>query len=74
MAAKTINVGGSEISIPTGLLINGEFVEVQGKATFGIENPLTCRDHSGPGRRRGRCQHRLQSGPENAQNRGIPRD
>lgn len=36
-----INAGGREVTIPTGLFINNEFVEAQAKATFGIENPAT---------------------------------
>lgn len=40
-AAKTLKIGGQDISIPTGLFINNEFVEAQEKATFGIENPAT---------------------------------
>lgn len=40
-AAKTVKIGGKDISIPTGLFINNEFVEAVGKTTFGIENPST---------------------------------
>lgn len=38
---KTLKIGGKDISIPTGLFINNEFVEAIGKKTFGIENPAT---------------------------------
>lgn len=41
MAAKTLKIGGRDIEIPTGLFINNEFVEAQGKTTFGVENPGT---------------------------------
>lgn len=41
MASKPIQIGGKSISIPTGLSINGEFVEAQGKKEFDIENPTT---------------------------------
>jgi aldehyde dehydrogenase (NAD+) len=44
MAAKSINIGGLDISMPTGLFINGEFVEAKEKATFGIENPATGKE------------------------------
>lgn len=39
--AQTIKAGTRDVTIPTGLFINNEFVEAQGKATFGIENPAT---------------------------------
>lgn len=38
---KTLKIGGKDITIPTGLFINNEFVEAIGKKTFGIENPAT---------------------------------
>ena len=41
MAAKTITAGKTEVTIPTGLFINNEFVEAQEKAVFGVENPAT---------------------------------
>ena len=41
MAAKTIEINGKDISIPTGLFINNEFVESLGKNTFAVENPST---------------------------------
>lgn len=40
-AAKTVKAGSRDVSIPTGLFINGEFVEAKNKKTFGIENPTT---------------------------------
>ena len=39
MAAKTININGKQVSIPTGLFINNEFVEAIGKKTLSVENP-----------------------------------
>jgi hypothetical protein len=41
MASKEIQIGGKSVSIPTGLFINGEFVEAQAKQEFDIENPAT---------------------------------
>ena len=41
MAAQTLKIDGRDISIPTGLFINNEFVEAQEKNTFGIEDPST---------------------------------
>lgn len=39
--AQTIKAGSRDVTIPTGLFINNEFVQAQGKETFGIENPAT---------------------------------
>lgn len=40
-SAQTVKAGKRDVSIPTGLFINNEFVESQDKSTFGIENPAT---------------------------------
>lgn len=40
-ASKTIAVNGRDISIPTGLFINGEFVEALGHGQFSVEDPST---------------------------------
>jgi aldehyde dehydrogenase (NAD+) len=42
MAAKTISIHGTSVSIPTGLFINNEFVEAINKKTFSVENPATA--------------------------------
>jgi aldehyde dehydrogenase (NAD+) len=41
MSSKTITINGRSISIPTGLFINGEFVESLSKTTFEVEDPAT---------------------------------
>ena len=41
MSSKTIKIGSKDLSIPTGLFINGEFVKAKGGKEFGIENPAT---------------------------------
>lgn len=41
MASKTIKIGGKDISLPTGLFIDGKFVEALGKKEFPVENPAT---------------------------------
>lgn len=41
MASKTLKIGDKDISLPTGLFINGQFVEAQAKGEFGVENPST---------------------------------
>lgn len=44
MATQTIKAGTRDVTIPTGLFINNEFVESQDKSTFGIENPATGKE------------------------------
>jgi aldehyde dehydrogenase (NAD+) len=41
MSTKTISINGKELSIPTGLFINNEFVEAISKTTLAVENPAT---------------------------------
>lgn len=41
MSPKTISINGKQISIPTGLFINNEFVEAISKKTLSVENPAT---------------------------------
>lgn len=41
MTSKTLKIGGQDISIPTGLFIDGEFVHAQAKQEFPVENPTT---------------------------------
>ena len=42
--SSTISVAGTNISIPTGLFINNEFVNATGGKTFGVENPTTGKE------------------------------
>ncbi|KAK5273685.1 hypothetical protein LTR96_000285 [Exophiala xenobiotica] len=39
--SKTLTINGRDISVPTGLFINGEFVTAQGGNTMGVEDPST---------------------------------
>ncbi|KIW96939.1 uncharacterized protein Z519_02330 [Cladophialophora bantiana CBS 173.52] len=39
--SKSVVINGKEISIPTGLFINNEFVKALGGKTFEVENPAT---------------------------------
>ena len=41
MLSKTIKIDGRDITIPTGLFINNEFVAAKGGQEFTIENPAT---------------------------------
>lgn len=38
---KTIKINGKDVSLPTGLFINGEFVPSVSKEEFDVENPAT---------------------------------
>jgi aldehyde dehydrogenase (NAD+) len=41
MSSKTIKIDGKDISIPTGLFINNEFIAAKSGKEFTIENPAT---------------------------------
>ncbi|KAK5457165.1 Vacuolar protein sorting-associated protein 4 [Exophiala xenobiotica] len=43
-ASKTLTINGRDISVPTGLFINGEFVTAQGGNTMGVEDPSTGKE------------------------------
>lgn len=40
-ASKTIAINGHQISVPTGLFINGEFIEAIDHGKFSVEDPST---------------------------------
>ena len=44
MASATLNVNGKDISLPTGLFINGEFKKAIAGKTFPSENPATGKE------------------------------
>jgi len=41
MSSKTIKIDRKDVSIPTGLFINNEFVAAKAGKEFSIENPAT---------------------------------
>lgn len=41
---RSINIAGRDVSVPTGLFINNEFVKSIGSNTFGVENPATGKE------------------------------
>jgi len=43
-ASKTIAINGREINIPTGLFINGEFIEALDRGRFSVEDPSTGKE------------------------------
>lgn len=43
-AFKTIAINGRQITVPTGLFINGEFVEALDHGTFSTEDPSTGKE------------------------------
>ena len=40
-SSQALKAGDRNVTVPTGLFINNDFVEAHEKATFGIENPAT---------------------------------
>ena len=42
-SSKTVNINGRDVSIPTGLFINNEFVKGCGGKTFEVEDPATAK-------------------------------
>ena len=44
MASQTLNINGKEVSLPTGLFINGDFRKAKAGKTFPSENPATGKE------------------------------
>ena len=44
MSSETLNINGKDISLPTGLFINGEFRKAIAGKTFPVENPATGKE------------------------------
>lgn len=44
MATATLKINGKNVSLPTGLFINGEFVKAKAGKTFASENPATAEE------------------------------